>query len=132
MKVTGFAFVGHPVANLQRARAFYEEVLKLPAPNMIDGSLDSDTGMLEYEIGPHTLAITTAWSDGKRPENPSGGLVIEVEDFKQAVDHIRSHNFEFDIGPFEGPSCSIAVVSDPDGNRIGIHKRRVAGKSEVN
>ena len=33
MNVTEFAFVGHAVANLQRARTFYENVLKLPPPN---------------------------------------------------------------------------------------------------
>jgi len=124
MKVTEFAFVGHPVSSLQRARKFYEEVLRLPTPNVIDGKLDSDRGMLEYEIGPHTLAITTAWTDGKRPEVPSGGLVLEVEDFQEAIEHIKAEGIEFDLGPFEGPSCSIAVIVDPDGNKIGIHKRK--------
>lgn len=124
MKVMEFAFVGHPVANLQRARKFYEEVLRLPKPRAIDGTLDSDAGMLEYEIGPHTLAITTAWTDGKPPEEPSGGLVLEVEDFEAAIRHIRDHGVPFDLGPFEGPGCSIAVIADPDGNRIGIHKRK--------
>lgn len=124
MKVTEFAFVGHPVSNLQRARKFYEEVLRFPAPNVIDGKPDSDMGMLEYEIGPHTLAITTAWTDGKPPEKPSGGLVLEVENFQEAIEHIKSHGISFDLRPFEGPGCSIAVISDPDGNTIGIHKRK--------
>ena len=110
MKVTEFAFIGHPVSSLQRARQFYEEVLRFPKPNVIDGSLDSDRGMLEYEIGPHTLAITTAWSDGERPEQPSSGLVLEVEDFQTAIEHIKGYGIRFDLGPFEGPVCSIAVI----------------------
>lgn len=124
MKVTEFAFVGHPVSSLRRARRFYEEVLRLPKPKVIDGKLDSDAGMLEYEIGPHTLAITTAWSDGKRPEEPSVGLVLEVEDFPAAVQHIQACGVGFELGPFEGDGCSIAVIADPDGNKIGIHKRK--------
>lgn len=124
MKVTEFAFVGHPVSSLQRARAFYEGVLRLPVPKVLEGTLDSDRGMLEYEIGPHTLAITTAWTDGKRPEQPSGGLVLEVEDFQAATEHIKAQAIEFELGPCEGSSCSIAVISDPDGNTIGIHKRK--------
>jgi predicted enzyme related to lactoylglutathione lyase len=124
MKVTEFAFVGHPVSRLQRARKFYEEVLRFPAPKVIDGKLDSDTGMLEYEVGPHTLAITTAWTDGKPPEKPSGGLVLEVEDFQEAIQHIKLHGIEFELGPFEGSGCFMAVISDPDGNKIGIHKRK--------
>lgn len=124
MKVTEFAFVGHPVSSLRRARRFYEEVLRFSTPKAIDGRLDSDQGMLEYEIGPHTLAITTAWTDAKPPEQPSGGLVLEVEDFQEAIGHIKAHGIPFDLGPFEGSSCSIAVIADPDGNRIGIHKRK--------
>ena len=124
MKVTEFAFVGHPVAHLQRARQFYEGVLQLPAPQVVDGGLDSDVGMLEYEIGPYTLAITTAWSGGKKPDKPSRGLVLEVDDFEEAIRHIESQGVPFQLGPFEGPSCSIAVILDPDGNEIGIHKRK--------
>ncbi|RYD34842.1 MAG: VOC family protein [Verrucomicrobiaceae bacterium] len=124
MKVTEFAFVGHPVSSLQRARKFYEGVLRFPTPDVIDGKLDSDMGMLEYDIGPHTLAVTTAWTDGKPPDRPSVGLVLEVEDFNEAIKHIKAHGISFDLGPFEGPGCSIAVISDPDGNTIGIHKRK--------
>ncbi|BCX48164.1 glyoxalase/bleomycin resistance protein/dioxygenase [Haloferula helveola] len=124
MKVTEFAFVGHPVASLQRARRFYEQVLRLPVPSAIDGTLDGDAGMLEYEIGPHTLAITTAWSDGGPPEQTAFGLVLEVEDFQAAVDHIRSCGVEFCLGPFEGSGCFIAVIADPDGNHVGIHQRK--------
>jgi len=124
MRVSEFAFVGHPVSSLQAARRFYEEVLLLPIPNVIDGMLDSDRGMLEYEIGPHTLAITTAWTDGKRPEQPSGGLVLEVDDFEEAIQHIKDCGIPFELGPFEGSGCSIAIIADPDGNKIGIHKRK--------
>jgi predicted enzyme related to lactoylglutathione lyase len=124
MKVTEFAFVGHPVSSLRRARKFYEEVLRFAPPNAIDGKLDSDTGMLEYEIGSQTLAITTAWTDGQRPEQPSAGLVLEVEDFRNAIEHIKAHGIRFELGPFEGRGCSIAVIADPDGNKIGIHKRK--------
>lgn len=124
MKVTEFAFVGHPVSSLRQARAFYETVLRLPIPNVIDGTLDADHGMLEYEIGPHTLAITTAWTDGQRPEQPSIGLILEVEDFQEAIAQIQAQGIAFELGPFEGPGCSIAVIADPDGNKIGIHRRK--------
>lgn len=124
MKITEFAFVGHPVASLRRARKFYEEVLCLAAPKVIDGDLEGDIGMLEYEIGPHTLAITTTWTDGNPPEVPGGGLVLEVENFQEAVEHLNRLGVYLELGPFEGDSCSIAVITDPDGNRIGIHKRK--------
>jgi predicted enzyme related to lactoylglutathione lyase len=124
MKITEFAFVGHPVESMQRARKFYEEVLRLPPPNAIDGELDSDSGFFEYEIGPHTLAITTAWEDGKSPEFPSSGLSLEVENFDEAIKHIKDCGVSIDLGPAECWSCYIAIISDPDGNKIGIHKRK--------
>lgn len=127
MKIREFAFVGHPVASLRRAREFYEKVLCLPEPKAIDGTLDGDQGFLEYEIGPHTLAITTTWTNGGRVEEPSSGLVLEVEDFAEAVRHLQEYGVQFEMGPFEGPACAIAVIFDPDGNRIGIHKRRMTG-----
>lgn len=119
-----FAFVGHPVASLRRARAFYEDVLKLPAPDVLGGRLDGDRGFLEYQVGSGTLAVTTDWSNGLPPEFPSTGLVLEVEDFPEAIRHITDCGVAFELGPFEGPTCSIAVIADPDGNKIGIHKRR--------
>lgn len=121
MKVRSFAFIGHPVQDLQRARDFYERVLGFPPPTVIDGSLNAPLGWLEYEIGPHVLAITTSWENGQPPRNPSSGLVLEVEDFHAAIDHLRAHRIPLEMGPFEGRTCSIAVILDPDGNRIGLH-----------
>jgi hypothetical protein len=83
MKVIDFAFVGHPVASLRRARAFYEGLLGLPEPAVIDGALDSDRGMLEYSVGSGTLAITTSWSDGQPPAFPSRGLVWRLRILRQ-------------------------------------------------
>lgn len=36
VRVTEFAFVGHPVVSLKRAREFYEKVLRLPEPKVLD------------------------------------------------------------------------------------------------
>lgn len=124
MKVTDFAFVGHPVSDLQRARKFYEKVLQLAPPKVLTGSLEGTRGFLEYTVGTGTLAITTDWSDGQPPEKPSVGLILEVEDFSAAVEHIEKCGIPFVLGPFEGPTCSIALIADPDGNTIGIHKRK--------
>ena len=40
------------------------------------------------------------------------------------IQHIRTHGIKFPLGPFEGSGCSIAVIADPNGNKIGIHKRK--------
>ena len=119
MRVVEFAFIVYPATDLQRSRAFYENVLQL-TPAM---SFDLPDGFwIEYEIGPHTLAI------GKEPFlKPSGDgphLALEVEDFDETIEHLRRLNVPFAHEPFDLPGCKAAIVLDPDGNKIGIHKRK--------
>ncbi|HET6370642.1 MAG TPA: VOC family protein [Nitrospiria bacterium] len=54
MKIIDIAFTVYPVTNLKRARRFYEETLGLHAARVFG---DEDKGMIEYDIGPTTLAI---------------------------------------------------------------------------
>jgi catechol 2,3-dioxygenase-like lactoylglutathione lyase family enzyme len=119
MKISEFAFVVYPSTDRERSKRFYEGVLGL-APSM---SLDIPDGFwVEYEIGPHTLAI------GKEPFlKPSGDgphLALEVEDFDQTVEHLRHHKVQFAHEPFDLPGCRAAIVVDPDGNKLGIHQRK--------
>ena len=124
MQIKQFAFVGHPVTSIRRARDFYETVLRLPEPQVVDPPRgpDGDDGFIEYAVGHDTLAVTTTWFHGEPPAVLSAGLSLEVEDFEEAIAHIRSCEVPFELGPFEGARCSIAVIKDPDGNQIGIHK----------
>ena len=119
MRILEFAFIVYPATDLARSRAFYEGVLGLTSATTID---IPDGFWVEYEIGPHTLAI------GKEPVlKPSGDgaqLVLEVDDFDQSIEHLRRHKVAFAHEPFEMPSCRAAIILDPDGNKLGIHKRK--------
>ena len=86
-------------------------------------SLDIPGGFwIEYEIGPHTLAI------GKEPFlKPSGDgphVALEVDDFEQTIEHLHSHKVKFALEPVVLPGCMAAIVVDPDGSKLGIHKRK--------
>ncbi len=82
---------------------FYEEVLRLPPPQVIDGTLEGDLGMLEYEIGPHTLAITTAWSGGNLPEHRAAVWWWRWMIFRaQRCRHLQAHDVSFGVGPIRG------------------------------
>ena len=109
----------YPSTDKERSRAFYEGILGL-TPGM---QFDQDGEFwVEYEIGPHTLAI------GKEPflKPCSDGvhLALEVADFDEAIDHLRKHKVEFSLEPVELPGCFAAIVVDPDGNKLGIHQRK--------
>jgi predicted enzyme related to lactoylglutathione lyase len=70
------------------------------------------------QTGPYALAIGCA-----RP-NPDGcSAALEVEDFDAAIARLRKHDVKFRIEPLATPFCRMAMIFDPDGNSICIHKR---------
>ncbi len=48
---------------------------------------------------------------------------MEVEDFPAAMERLKASACAL-YGPMESPTCHMAVVSDPDGNSVVIHKRK--------
>ena len=120
MRVNEIAFTGYPVTNLKRARQFYEGVLGLK-PSHVFG--DEQTAWVEYDIGPGTVSIGNGAPDWK--PSPGGGSVgLEVDDFDAAMKQLKASGALFRIEPMETPVCRMAVVADPDGNSITIHKRK--------
>jgi hypothetical protein len=55
VKVIEFAFVGYSSTDMSRSRAFYEGALNLTPATVFEHEGKS---WIEYEVGPHTLAIT--------------------------------------------------------------------------
>jgi len=120
MKVTEIAFVVYPVTDLERAREFYEGVLGLTQSRFFG---DEDQGMIEYDIGPGTLAI--GWGVSQFMPSPGGGCAaLELDDFDGMVDRLRESGCVFVTEPIETPVCYMAVISDPDGNSLMIHHRK--------
>ena len=121
MKITEIAFTGYPVTDMPRARAFYEGLLGL-TPGMVGGPTP-EMQFVEYEIGAHTLAITNMSPDWK-PNTDGGSAALEVEDFDAAIAELKTAGVTFRLEPFESPVCHMAVIADPDGNSLVIHRRK--------
>jgi len=116
MKATNIAFTGIPVTDVKRARDFYEGVLGLkPSEEFSDGV------WIEYEIGPGTIAIGSV-GDQWKPSPDGTSVAIEVEDFEGAIKDLKAANVTFAAEGIDSPVCRMAVVQDPDGNKIIIHK----------
>ena len=117
MKILEFAFIAYPATNLEASRSFYEGVLGFRCSTSTNNGHEF---WIEYDVGPHTLGI------GNEPfmkPSPNGAqLVLEVEDFDESVAYLKRCQVEFAVEPFDMPKCRAAVIVDPDGNRIGIHK----------
>ena len=123
LKVLEFAFVGYPATDIARARAFYEGVLNLAPATTFE---HEGKQWIEYEIGPHVLAVSNMAGDLWKPSSDGPGLALEVENFDEAIDHLRSHDVKFVVEPMNTPTCRMALISDPDGNTLTIHKRNSA------
>jgi len=116
MKIEGIGFVGIPVTDLKRARAFYEDVLGLKiSDEMLGGK------WIEYAVGEETLAIANI-SDTWKPSDQGAGPAFEVENFDEAIKRLKDRHVRFAAEPFETPCCHMAVIQDPDGNKLMIHK----------
>ena len=114
MKIKKIAFVGIPVTDMERARAFYEDVLGLqPHPEM--------TGQhwTEYSIGDGTLAIACVGEQWK-PSNEGTSAALEVENLEEAIARFEERKIAYD--KVDSPVCRMAIIEDPDGNKLIIHK----------
>jgi catechol 2,3-dioxygenase-like lactoylglutathione lyase family enzyme len=120
MKIVEFAFIVYPATNLARSKAFYEGVLGLTSTTSF---VHGDQFWIEYEVGPHTLGIGN--ESFLKPSGDGPHLVLEVDDFDKTIEHLRNHKVQFALEPaVMPPGCQAAIVVDPDGNKLGIHKRK--------
>lgn len=120
--VTDIAFTGYPVTDMPRARAFYEKLLNLKPSTAFE---QDGKSWIEYDVGPNTLAITNMSPDWE-PSSQGPAITLEVADFNTAVEAVRNAGVKFRVEPSESPVCHLAVVLDPDGNLVALHKRKHA------
>ena len=120
LKITEIAFSCYAVTDIKRARAFYEGVLNLKPTTVLESEHNQ---WIEYEFGPYALAIGCA--PGMFKPNSDGCMAaLEVENFDAAIKQLRDNSVKFRIEPMDCPGCRMAMVFDPDGNSICIHKRK--------
>ena len=116
IKVQTLAFVGIPVTDMKRARAFYEGILGLSVAEEKMGGQ-----WVEYDLGNNTLAIANVgpqWT----PSDQGTGAALEVDDFEDALKWLKDQDVAFVVEAYESPCCRMAIIQDPDGNNVVIHK----------
>ncbi len=125
MKITRLAFVGTPVRDMKRARAFYEDTLGLKVSEEMMGG-----NWVEYSLGNNTLAIASVGPEWL-PSDQGTGAALEVENFDDAIKWLKDRNVTFSTEAFESPCCRMAIIMDPDGNQIVIHKLKPENEKET-
>jgi predicted enzyme related to lactoylglutathione lyase len=121
MKITEIAFTCFPVTDMSKSRAFYEGLLNLK-PSTQFGSPSEASEWTEYEIGGGAFAIGRHSSFKTSPDGAS--IAFEVEDFDKAVQQLKEAEVTFKIEPTETPVCRMAMIFDPDGSIVCIHKSK--------
>lgn len=114
--IRSIAFTVYPVRDMARSRSFYEGVLGLtPAYSFMDE-------WVEYDLGDSTFAITTT-DMGHTPGAKGAVVAFEVTDLDVFVNMLKEKPVTFVVDTFPTPVCRMAVIEDPDGNHLVIHKR---------
>ena len=125
MRIKNIAFVGIPVTDMKRAREFYEDVLGLNVSDEMMGGK-----WIEYSAGEATLALANV-GEQWMPSGEGTAAAFEVENFDEAIKQLRNQGVPFAAEPFETPCCHMAVVQDPDGNKLIIHKLKPENQKGV-
>ena len=110
MKIKEVAFIGYPVSDMARARAFYQDVLGLKL--LYAHEMPGDKWWVEYDIAGTALAISNTWA----PSGESGpGMALEVEDLGATLKELEAAGVSVIGETMSSPSCHFAVIADPDG-----------------
>jgi predicted enzyme related to lactoylglutathione lyase len=123
MEIREIAFVGYSVSNMKQARDFYEGTLGLKKSRGF-GQHEGEEQWVEYDIGTGCLAVIAGGGEDWPPGSTGVAAALEVDDFDGYVAKLRANGVKFVFEPFESPICWTAIVNDPDGNRLAIHKRK--------
>ena len=116
MAPTRLAQVAIAVEDLDRARAFYRDILGLPH------LFDAPPGLAFFRCGETRLMLS-------RPEGPEAAagsiLYYGVDDVAAAYESMRARGVEFDepprlIAEVEGKPIHLAICRDGEGNLLGL------------
>jgi predicted enzyme related to lactoylglutathione lyase len=119
IQVKEIAFVAHAVADVPRARSFYEGWLGLKPATQAE--IRPGIWWIEYEIAGVALGITNVAPD---TWGRSSAVTLEVTDLDEALADARRNGITVTEEIMEFPYCRIFSVKDPDGNEVSLHQRK--------
>ena len=118
MKAKAVDFITYNVTDMDKAEAFYRDALglEISVPRGKKGTRGN--GYMEFEVGGTSIGLT------KLDPLPNGAMALAVDDVSQAVADLKGMDVEIAMDPIETPVCFMAVVEDPDGNKVILHQRK--------
>jgi len=113
--IQAIAFTVYPVKDIAESRRFYEETLLLKADHVA-----CEGRWVEYDVAGATFAITDL--NQNAVAGKGGAVAFEVDDLDRALEQLKGASAAIIEDAFETPVCRMAVVADPDGNELILHK----------
>ena len=120
--VTGVDFVSIPTTDLERAMAFYGDVLGLPRSVVWQRPGHEPVGA-EYETGTVTLALMACERLGIEFRPNAAPIALQVADVPAARAELESRGVAFRGETIDSGVCHQAIFEDPDGNVLDLHHR---------
>ena len=115
MQVEQVDFVAIPTQDLDRAIAFYRDVIELQQSPHVSN---------EFDAGNVTLAIWRPEALGYEfKDNGQGDVALRVADVASARAELEREGIEFVGETLDTGVCHMAFFADPDGNSLTLHRR---------
>ena len=98
-----------------------------PAYSVTKAALPHLTRILDVELRPLGIrvnAIAPQLLDSPRARATFPKQVLAHAVAPEAIAELKGKGVEFEMGPLETPVCHMAVLRDPDGSKICIHRRK--------
>lgn len=120
--VTGVDFVNVPTTDLDRARAFYADVLGL-TPSSVYQRGDAPPMGAEFETGTVTISLIDSAAIGREFRANTLPIAFRVDDVAAARAALESRGVTFSADTLDSGVCHMAFFEDPDGNGLMLHHR---------
>jgi catechol 2,3-dioxygenase-like lactoylglutathione lyase family enzyme len=108
-------FVSIPVRDMERAKAFYRDVLGMQSPNW-------DDGFPEIETGNVSLYLTDPKAMGTEFAPHGAPIALRVADVAAARHELEERGVTF-LGEHDTGVCKMAFFNDTEGNALMLHRR---------
>ena len=108
-------FVSVPVEDLERAKAFYRDVLGMHSP-------DWELGFPEIETGNVSLYLTNPKAMGAEFAPHVAPIALRVADVAEAKRQLEERGVTF-TGEHDSGVCKMAFLKDSEGNSLMLHHR---------
>jgi predicted enzyme related to lactoylglutathione lyase len=114
--IKNVAFFAYSVRDVPAGIAFYRDVIGLKPSEMVSEH------WAEFDVGGMTFGIGNGEPLGM-PPGKSFGAVFEVDDINAERERLLKAGVKASE-VHEGPVCFSVFLEDPEGNKLGIHKRK--------